>query len=186
MYQQFPPEFWLHLWGAAKGVLDASPPRCIHFKCSCRSGRSKSFFVFDIISDVSDRLVMKTKRGRQQRKMSAKKIAPKIASTPATAPAKEPVSTLSVAGPPPPDVLFQWAEQEPNYRTLAAYADSIGVLRDKGFSYRQIADWFSEHGVDADHNAVYRVYANSLSDFDAHLEAEREKEDALQEAMRNS
>ena len=134
-----------------------------------------------MIYDVSDRSFMKKKHGRQQRKISAKKIAPKITSTPT----KELVSPPSVAVPPPADVLLQWAEQEPDYRTLAAYADSIGVLRDKGFSYREIADWFSERGVAADHNAVYRVYTNSLSDLDAHLEAEREKEDALQEAMRN-
>jgi hypothetical protein len=119
---------------------------------------------------------MKKKHGRKQRQISGKKKAP----------AKEVVSIPRVAAPPPPEMLLEIAQREPDYRTLSAYADSIGVLRDKGFSYRQIADWFSEHGVDADHNAVYRVYTNSLSDLGAHLEAEREKEDALQEALRNS
>ena len=83
---------------------------------------------------------------------------------------------------PPPDWLFQQAEQEPDFRTLSAYVDSIGMLRDKGFSYRDIAHWLSERGVDADHNAVYRVYTNSLSDYDAHLEDLREDD----EARRNS
>jgi hypothetical protein len=131
-------------------------------------------------------LLMKQKHRRKQREtISAKRIARKIASTPVSAPAKELLSIPTVAVPPPPDVVFQQAEQEPDYRTLAAYADSIGLLRSKGFSYRDIADWFSERGVDVDHNAVYRVYTNSLSDRDAHLEAERENEEALEEARRN-
>jgi transposase-like protein len=87
---------------------------------------------------------------------------------------------------PPPDWLFQQAEQEPDVRTLSAYVDSIHMLREKGFSYREIADWLSERGVDADHNAVYRVYTNSLSGYDAHLEDLRDAEDAQAEARRNS
>ena len=87
---------------------------------------------------------------------------------------------------PPPEVLFQQAEQEPDFRALSAYVDSIRMLRDKGFSYRDIAEWLSERGIEADHNAVYRVYTKSLSDFDAHLEAEREEQEAEEEASRNS
>lgn len=87
---------------------------------------------------------------------------------------------------PPPEFLFREAEQEPDLQTLSAYVDSIRVLRDKGFSYREIAHWLSEHGVDVDHNAVYRVYTNSLSDYDAHLEDLREAEEAQEEARRNS
>src|SRR6266513_1492960 len=45
---------------------------------------------------------------------------------------------------PPPEVLFQQAEQEPDFRALSAYVDSIRMLRDKGFSYRDIAEWLSE------------------------------------------
>ena len=87
---------------------------------------------------------------------------------------------------PPPELLFRQAEQEPDFRALSAYADSIGMLRDKGFSYREIAHWLSERGVDVDHNAVYRVYTNSLSDYDAHLEGLRDAEEAEEEARRNS
>jgi hypothetical protein len=129
---------------------------------------------------------MKKKDACKQRKMSAKKIAARIGSARATAPAKELVSIPSAAVPPPPDAMLEMAEREPDYRTLSAYADSIGMLRDKGFSYREIADWFSKRGIYVNHNAVYRVYTNSLSDLDAHFEGEREKDDALQEAMRNS
>jgi len=48
---------------------------------------------------------------------------------------------------PPPEVLFQQAEQEPDFRALSAYVDSIRMLRDKGFSYRDIAEWLSERGI---------------------------------------
>jgi len=37
-------------------------------------------------------------------------------------------------------------------------------------------------GMVLDHNAVYRVYTNSLSDYDAHLEEQREAEEAQDEA----
>ena len=87
---------------------------------------------------------------------------------------------------PPPEALFREAEQEPDFRTLSAYVDSIRMLRKKRFSYRDIAHWLSERGVDADHNAVYRVYTNSLSGYDAHLEELREAEEAYEEAQRNS
>jgi hypothetical protein len=86
---------------------------------------------------------------------------------------------------PPPEELQREAEEEPNYRDLSHYASVIGTLREKGFSYRDIAEWLSERGVDVDHNAVYRVYTNSLSDYDAHLESEREELDAQEEAERN-
>ena len=86
---------------------------------------------------------------------------------------------------PDPETLFHEAEEEPDHRTLAAYVDSIRVLRQKGLSYREIAHWLSERGVGADHNAVYRVYTNSLSHYDAHLESQREDEEAQEEASRN-
>ena len=86
---------------------------------------------------------------------------------------------------PPPEVLLREAEEEPDYRDLSHYTSVIGTLREKGFSYRNIAEWFSQRGVDVDHNAVYRVYTNSLSDYDAHLESQREDQEALEEAERN-
>lgn len=87
---------------------------------------------------------------------------------------------------PPPEMLFREAEEEQDLRSLSEYVDSIRTLRDKGFSYREIAQWLSERGVEADHNAVYRVYTNSLSDYEAQLESQREDEEAREEAMRNT
>ena len=87
---------------------------------------------------------------------------------------------------PDPEILFRQAEQEPDFQTLSAYVDSIQMLRDKGFSYRDIAHWLSERGVEVDHNAVYRVYTNSLSDNDAYLEDLAVAKEAEEEARRNS
>ena len=131
---------------------------------------------------------MKKKLSKKRSKISAKKSLPKIAAVPASATPTEVVSVPSRTpiSMPDPEYLFREAEQEPDFRTLSAYVDSIRMLRDKGFSYRDIADWLSERGVDADHNAVYRVYTNSLSDYDAHLEDLREAEEAGEQARRNS
>jgi hypothetical protein len=131
---------------------------------------------------------MKRKPSKKRTKIPAKKTLPKSDSARGSATPAEVISlrqTTSISMP-PPDYLFREAEQEPDFRSLSAYVDSIRILRDKGFSYRDIADWLSERGVHADHNAVYRVYTNSLSGYDAHLEEQREAEEAQEEARRNS
>jgi hypothetical protein len=125
---------------------------------------------------------MNKKRSNKGSKISSKKTPLKSVSPTASVSSTEAV-TLSM---PPPEEVFREAEQEPDFRTLSAYVDSIQTLRDKGFSYREIAKWLSERGVEADHNAVYRVFTNSLSDYEAHLESEREAEEARDEAMRNA
>jgi len=130
---------------------------------------------------------MKKTLSKKRSKIPAKKSLPRIASVPASATPAEVISVppSTAMSLPPPEFLFREAEQEPDLLTLSAYVDSIGMLRRKGFSYRDIAHWLSERGVDVDHNAVYRVYTNSLSDYDAHLEDLREAEEAEEEARRN-
>ena len=86
---------------------------------------------------------------------------------------------------PPPDALLREAEEEPNYRSLASYCPVIDKLRRKGFSYREIAEWLTERGVEADHNAVYRVYMNSLSDHEAAMVDKEDEEEAMVDAYRN-
>lgn len=64
---------------------------------------------------------------------------------------------------PPPDYLLEEALKEPNRKLLQDYRETISVLRDnKGFSFREIAEWLTQNGVDADYNAVYRVYTKGL------------------------
>jgi hypothetical protein len=131
---------------------------------------------------------MKKKRSNKRSKTPPKKSPLKVASVPASVPPMEAATlqrTVTVVMP-PPEMLFREAEEEQDLRSLSEYVDSIRTLRDKGFSYREIAQWLSERGVEADHNAVYRVYTNSLSDYEAQLESQREDEEAREEAMRNT
>lgn len=63
-----------------------------------------------------------------------------------------------------PQQLRAQAEKEPSRRGLDEYTDTIQVLKeDKGFSYREIAAWFQQRGLNVDHNAVWRAYSKSLS-----------------------
>src|SRR6266480_1695022 len=131
---------------------------------------------------------MKKKPSKKRSKIPAKKSLSKIAAAPASATSAEVISLppRTAISMPPPEFLFREAEQEPDLQTLSAYVDSIRVLRDKGFSYREIAHWLSERGVDVDHNAVYRVYADFLSGHDSQLEELREAVEAQEEARQNS
>jgi len=66
---------------------------------------------------------------------------------------------------PPPHYLLEQAEKEPNRKLLEDYLDTITVLRkDKGFSFREIAEWLTQNGVAADYNAVYRIYTKGMPD----------------------
>jgi len=88
------------------------------------------------------------------------------------------VNVPTVCGPAPPDVVHHAAEGEPDRRQLREYSDSIRVLREKGFTFREIAEWLHGYGVEADHNAVYRVYLNTNHPGDvAALEHELEEEE---------
>lgn len=143
---------------------------------------SKSFEMLDILGsfDIVWKMSKKTSQGARK---ARSKRAP-AASAPARV-VSHPSPSQSIEGP-PPEVLFLEAESEPGQRSLAQYLDSIRVLRDKSFSYREIAEWLSERGVPADHNTVYRVYTKSLSDYHAHLEEQRADEEERDEALRNS
>ncbi len=60
---------------------------------------------------------------------------------------------------------------------LRDYIETIRTLRqDKRFSFREVAEWLSEHGVPPDHNAVYREYRNWSGDPEGY-EQEREREE---------
>jgi len=86
---------------------------------------------------------------------------------------------------PPPDALLREAEEEPNYRDLSEYCPVIATLRGKGFSYREIAEWLSERGVELDHNAVYRLHTRNMSDHEAKMEDKEAELETQLEAQRN-
>lgn len=78
-----------------------------------------------------------------------------------------------------PQGMLEEANDEVNQRELAEYSESISVLRHKGLSYREIAEFLTKRGVYADHNAVYRVYTRNMSPEDLRNEEEREAMEAL-------
>lgn len=130
---------------------------------------------------------MKNKSLRKSKKNPAKNAVPtvekaQVIETPIVVQNPPPVVTLS---PPPPEVLEQWAEEEPNLIDLSAYFGAMRTLRGKGFSYREIAEWLQQHGVEVDHNSVYRVYMRNLSDYEAHMQEKEDDQEAQDEAMRN-
>jgi hypothetical protein len=94
-----------------------------------------------------------------------------------------PTPQVAVDGPPPqvvtapPEMVFRDAMEEPDRRLLEEYGDSIRVLRnDKRFSFREIAEWLQEYGIECDHNSVYRQYTKGLSD-------DQEREEAYRDAQ---
>ena len=60
---------------------------------------------------------------------------------------------------PDPSDILEAAQAERSRKPLQAYMDAIVELREnKGFSFREIADWLSASVVKTDHNTVYREY----------------------------
>src|SRR4029077_3821220 len=78
-----------------------------------------------------------------------------------------------------PEDLLEEAEQEPDHRELAEYLEVVVKLREKGFSFREIADWLEERNVEADHNAVYRVYSKHMTRKEGLLEAGLDEEEKV-------
>lgn len=71
----------------------------------------------------------------------------------------------------------------PKKRILEQYSHVIAILRDKKkFSFREIADWLDERGIECDHNAVYRQYcALQADDPGLYNDWEREEEEEERE-----
>jgi hypothetical protein len=136
-------------------------------------------FVLYILSHENE-TDQKIKGGIGKKKTVPAMEAAPVATTPTSVPSPvvpgiiihEPNGEMTLL--PPPEALLREAEQEPNYRALDEYSDTIETLREKGFSYREISEWFKERGVDIDHNAVYRIYTKFMSE-------ETLREESLQE-----
>jgi hypothetical protein len=77
-----------------------------------------------------------------------------------------------------PKGMLEEAEAAADQRELADYRNTISLLRQKGFSFREIGEFLSKRGVFADHNAVYRVYTKFMTP------DEREEESRIQDEER--
>jgi hypothetical protein len=132
------------------------------------------------------RFVMRKKMTKRPKAQASKENLRKAAS-PVSAPSEPPSHTVNVTHleMPPPEALLREAEEEPNYRDLSEYCPVIATLRGKGFSYREIAEWLSERGVELDHNAVYRLYTRNMSDLEAKMEDQDADLEAQLEGQRN-
>lgn len=64
---------------------------------------------------------------------------------------------------PDPNVLLEEALAEDDKHYLRPYRTTIRALREKKFSYRQIADWLNDRGLDVDHNSIYREHTKHMS-----------------------
>lgn len=76
-----------------------------------------------------------------------------------------------------PKGMFEEAESEANQRELADYRETISLLRQKGFSFREIGEFLTKRGVFADHNAVYRIYTKFMTPEEIQAEAEMDEEE---------
>jgi hypothetical protein len=85
---------------------------------------------------------------------------------------------------PDPRVVLRAAEEEPPQRLLDDYTDAIHALREKNFTFREIAEWLGRFGFAVDHNAVYRAYAKTVPEHEAIQEAQRDDEVERDEAVR--
>jgi hypothetical protein len=75
----------------------------------------------------------------------------------------QPAATVTL----PEEAFLQDAEKEPKRILLADHTKTIKTLRDKKrLTFRAIAEWFGERGVETDQSAVYRAYCASTSNID--------------------
>ena len=65
---------------------------------------------------------------------------------------------------PDPRELLEEALAENDKHYLRPYWKTINALREKKFSYRQIAEWLNQRGLNVDHNAIYREHTKHMSD----------------------
>jgi len=91
---------------------------------------------------------------------------------------------------PDPEVVARAAAEAPAPRVLEDYNQAIEILRDKKFTFREIAEWLNKKfNIQADHNSVWRAYTKHMDDYGAHLEAradeELERDEAIETAQCN-
>src|SRR5208283_1842555 len=72
---------------------------------------------------------------------------------------QSPVTAVVQSDCPPPAAFLEEAKKEPKRILLMDYIVTINTLRnEKNFTFRAIAEWFAERGIETDHSAVYRTF----------------------------
>lgn len=62
-----------------------------------------------------------------------------------------------------PESILQAALAAPNKDALGPHLGTILALREKDYSWREIADFLGEHGVKAEHTKLFRLYTKHRS-----------------------
>jgi hypothetical protein len=62
-----------------------------------------------------------------------------------------------------PELLLEEAKRLAPKDSLAGYVETIKALREKNFSWRDIAEFLQKHGINTDHTKVFR-YMKALKD----------------------
>jgi len=98
-------------------------------------------------------------------------------------------STIIDSGTVREEAFLQDAEKEPKRILLSDHIRTITKLRDeKRLTFRAIAEWFGERGIETDHGAIYRAYCASLpmvDDYGQPVEDEEKDADRFIEADEN-
>jgi len=124
----------------------------------------------------------KTKKQQIEPKPSPITITPLgVVPNPEKEPSTPPTPTVAVVNEIPPlEALLLEAQQEEDQEVVRQYARVIHVLREKHFSYQEIANWLNERGFETDRNEVYRAYSKILrpdeEEYEAHLADEEDRE----------
>lgn len=76
---------------------------------------------------------------------------------------QQPVTPVVQTDYPSPEAFLEEAKKEPKRKLLMEYIGTIITLRDeKKFTFRAIAEWLEQRGVETDHSAVYRAYLAAI------------------------
>ncbi len=63
-----------------------------------------------------------------------------------------------------PDEITAAAKAAPSKVRLEEYREAVQVLRDKGFTWREIAEFLTERGIPTDHTRLHRLFGEPRSD----------------------
>src|ERR1017187_7982425 len=84
----------------------------------------------------------------------------------------------------PEEAFLQDAEKEPKRILLADHTKTIRTLRDKKrLTFRAIAEWFGERGLETDQSAVYRAYWASFPPPDENAWQPIKEEDPVRDTI---
>lgn len=78
-----------------------------------------------------------------------------------------------------PQQLLAAAQALPPRPDLDAYYETVVTLRDKGLTWREIADWLGQHGVVTDHAKVFRMFTRREEERSFRVPSAEQYRDAL-------